>query len=288
MKTVAFGELIWDVYPDEAVIGGAPFNFCAHLAHLGDTAYLASATSDDELGRQALQHLRRHGVRSELMQVNNHPTGRCMVTLNRQKIPHFEVLTDTAYDNIAPTDALLDGLRSIQPDVFYFNTLIQRSACSRHTLERILDTVRFPQIFCDINLRQNCFDRDSLLRCLQSATILKVSQEEAHFLPECGVLEAGDAPEIFPAELSRRYPNIRLVVYTLGRHGSAVYDAGSGVLYRSDEPENVPVVSTVGAGDCYGAAFLHGYMAGQSIPDAIRTATERSNLVVSHKEAVPF
>ena len=54
MKTIAFGEIIWDVYPDEAIIGGAPFNFCAHLAHLGDTAYLASATGEDKLGKDAL------------------------------------------------------------------------------------------------------------------------------------------------------------------------------------------------------------------------------------------
>ena len=42
MKTIAFGEVIWDIYPDEALLGGAPLNFCAHLSRLGDTAYLIS------------------------------------------------------------------------------------------------------------------------------------------------------------------------------------------------------------------------------------------------------
>ena len=29
LKAIVYGELIWDVYPDKRVIGGAPFNFAA-------------------------------------------------------------------------------------------------------------------------------------------------------------------------------------------------------------------------------------------------------------------
>lgn len=288
MTTVAFGEIIWDVYPDESVIGGAPFNFCAHLAHLGDTVYLASATAADALGKQALEHIRRHGVRTELMQISSAPTGRCMVTLNEQKIPQYEVLTDTAYDNMTVTDAYLQTLQDLHADVFYFNTLIQRNPVSRAALCAILEACRFRHIFCDINLRENCFDKESLLRCLSTATILKVSQEEAHFLSDFDLLPAGDDPEFFTKTVAARFPNLTTVVYTLGKHGSAVYDATSNTLYRSGEPQNVPVVSTVGAGDCYGATFLHYYLSGSTIPEAIRLATERSNIVVAHKEAIPF
>lgn len=288
MKTIAFGEIIWDVYPDEAVIGGAPFNFAAHLAHLGDTAYLASAVAEDGLGKDALTHIRAHGVRADLMQVSTHPTGRCTVTLNADKIPQYDVATDVAYDNLTATDAYLHRIREIGADVFYFNTLIQRGPVSREALVRILQTCSFPDIFCDINLRKNCFDRDSLLRCLTSATMLKVSLEEAHFLPELGLLPAGLNEDALPEQLCRSYPNIRYAVFTLGADGSAVFDARAGKLYRSGKPEQVPVVSTVGAGDCYGATFLHSIMAGMTVPQAIRAATERSNIVVSHKEAIPF
>lgn len=38
-----------DVFPEEQVIGGAPFNFAAILAHLGNEAYLLSAVGRDEL-----------------------------------------------------------------------------------------------------------------------------------------------------------------------------------------------------------------------------------------------
>lgn len=288
MKTIAFGEIIWDVYPDEAVIGGAPFNFCAHLAHLGDTAYLASATGADKLGKEALAHMRVHGVRTDLMQTGTHPTGQCTVTLNADKIPQYEIVADSTYDNLTATEPYLQKIREIGADVFYFNTLIQRGPVSREALVRILQTCTFPDIFCDINLRKNCFDRDSLLRCLTNATMLKVSLEEAHFLPELGLLPAGGEADALPEQLCRTYPNIRYAIFTLGADGSAVYDAQAETLYRSGKPEQVPVVSTVGAGDCYGATFLHGIMAGMTVPQAIRAATERSNIVVSHKEAIPF
>ena len=53
MKYIVYGEVIWDIYPDGEVIGGAPFNFSAHLAHLGDEVYLISAVGKDELGDRA-------------------------------------------------------------------------------------------------------------------------------------------------------------------------------------------------------------------------------------------
>ena len=49
MKAIVFGEIIWDIYSEEKVIGGAPFNFSAHLSHLGCEAYLISAVGEDDL-----------------------------------------------------------------------------------------------------------------------------------------------------------------------------------------------------------------------------------------------
>ena len=32
MKLLSFGEVLWDVYPEDRFIGGAPLNFAAHCA----------------------------------------------------------------------------------------------------------------------------------------------------------------------------------------------------------------------------------------------------------------
>ena len=31
MNVLSFGEVLWDVYPDNKYIGGAPLNFAAHF-----------------------------------------------------------------------------------------------------------------------------------------------------------------------------------------------------------------------------------------------------------------
>ena len=36
---VSFGEVLWDKFGNTREIGGAPFNFCAHLAKLGINSY---------------------------------------------------------------------------------------------------------------------------------------------------------------------------------------------------------------------------------------------------------
>lgn len=288
MKLISVGEIIWDIYPDGAVIGGAPLNFCAHLSHLGDTAYLFSAVSGtDRYGKGAMEELARHGVRTDLIQKNDRPTGSCLVTLDGYGVPCYEIAADCAHDHLTADEPTLDRIRSLGADVFSFNTLIQRNPDSRTALCRILAACSFPEIFCDINLRKDCYDRAAVLRCLENATCLKLSDSEAETLRRMELLSAGTLDAV-PECLCRRYPNIRYAVLTLGADGSAVFDAAAGRLFRSGKPPRVQVVSTVGAGDCYGATFLHGIHAGLSVGDAIAAATERSNLVVSHKEAVPF
>ncbi len=284
MTVLTFGETIWDIYPDEKIIGGAPFNFAAHLAHLGNSSYLMSAVGNDELGENALFEAKKHGIKTDFILRNEYPTGSCMVTLDENAVPSYNVLTDTAYDNISADDGIIDRIKLLSPDVFYFNTLIQRNSVSAETLKIILRECKFNDIFCDINLRKACFDKASLLLCLENATMLKVSDEESKYLYELGLIDGNDIVH----DIAERYKNIRLVIYTLGKDGSVVLDTVSGKLYRSDVPKPERVVSTVGAGDCYGAAFLSEYVAKKSIDVAIALATERCNIVVANKAAVPF
>ena len=57
MNVLAFGEILWDVYPDRKCLGGAPLNFAAHLAKHGERAYMLSAVGKDALGAQALEQV---------------------------------------------------------------------------------------------------------------------------------------------------------------------------------------------------------------------------------------
>lgn len=284
MKILVFGETIWDVYPAKSTLGGAPLNFCANLALLGDEAYLVTGLGRDELGDAAAKSMREYGIRCDFVRESDRPTGQCIVTLGEGGVPSYRVLTDVAYDDIRLDSRDLARIAEERFGVFYFNTLAQRAPVSRASVHAILDAVAFPEIFCDVNIREGCWDRDSLALCMERATIVKISREEAHFFSDCGLTD-GALP--FEEAVHRAFPDIRLLVYTLGADGSAVYDYADGREYLSGKPEDVPVVSTVGAGDCFGASFLHRYMECADIDEAIRFATARSNVVVANTEAIP-
>ena len=284
MNCIVYGEVLWDVYPDKSVIGGAPFNFAAHLSLLGEKVYLITGVGRDKLGDETLAYIKKYGIDTSYVALTDKPTGECRVRLDESGVPSYHILTDAAYDNISLDEKSVSEIKKIGADVFYFNTLAQRSPVSRETLKKLLDKLDAKTVMCDLNIRQNCYDRSSIELCLSRADIVKISSEEAHFLSDTGALRESD--DIFEA-LHSQYPNISLVVYTMGKDGSEVYNFKNGRKYASGKPEDVPVVSTVGAGDCFGASFLKKYLDGCGIDEAIRFATERSNIVVSHKEAIP-
>ena len=279
MKIISFGEIIWDIYPDASHIGGAPLNFAAHAARQGAEAQLVSAVGDDALGAAAREALSHFGVDDSLVStVVGTPTGQCLVTLDEESKPHYDLLADAAYDAIS-----CDTMPAC--DAFVFGTLIQRSEHNRRTLQRLLEQSNFSEVFCDLNIRPPYYDRESVERCLRYATILKVSREE---LPAVMQLLYGETPPIEEAirRLCAEHPNIRLCLITLDCDGALVYDAAAGKTYRR-EAKPVEVVSTVGAGDSFGAAFLATYLRTKDIGAALQRAVEISAFVVAHKEAVP-
>ena len=284
MRAVVFGEIIWDVYPDRKSIGGAPLNFAAHLSNLGNDVWLASAVGRDDLGKEGLSIVAKFGIHNDLLKVSSFPTGVCNVTLGADGIPAYDVKAGVAYDNIQISDSDIQYIKALNADVFYFNTLIQRSNVSLDSLTKILNHCHFDDIFCDVNIRENSYSKSALLLCLSHATILKISEEEAHYLYDEGIVSA--EKDLF-SELASAFGNLRLIILTKGKNGSLVYDVRSGKAITFCDVPLVKVVSTVGAGDCYSAAFLHSIFCGNDIFQAMRFASERCSRVVSSKESVP-
>lgn len=285
MKIMAIGEIIFDIFNGEAEIGGAPLNFCAHCSMQGAESALISATGKDELASEAIKHLGNFGVSTAFVTENDYPTGKCIVTVNNG-IPSYDVLRPVAYDKIEITDDILGKIREYGADIFAFGTLIQRDEVSRKAVKKILSGCRFPQVFCDVNLRPDCYDRESCLLCLENADILKISEEEEPVLAHFGFYEKGDTEKDTVKNICTEFGNIKLVLFTKGEKGSLIYDAVNNEFY------NIPcaqasVVSTVGAGDSYSAAFLCEYFRSGDIFKSGMAGANLSAFVVSHREAVP-
>lgn len=283
MKILSFGEIIWDVYEDKSCIGGAPFNFAAHAAGFGADSYLVSAVGDDKLGADALNAAKNFGIKDDFIQIiSGKQTGTCLVSLNEQKMPAYNILTDVSYDYIS----FPESIRGKEFDVFCFGTLIQRSESNVKTITDLLKYVKIKEVLCDINIRPPFYSEKSIKLCFESASILKISREE---LPIVMNAVFGESVRDYAAAakiIASAYKNVKIVIITLDSDGSYVYDARSRTEYCR-ECEKVNVVSTVGAGDSYTAAFAVSLLEGDNIKTALEKATKLSAFVVEHAEAVP-
>ena len=286
-KILAVGEIIWDVYPDKSVIGGAPLNFVSHASLCGAGSALVSAVGDDSLGEKAIEILGSFGVGCQFVKTVQAPTGQCLVTLDERGVPNYNVLRGVAYDNIKLDGADIERINTEGYDAFYFGTLIQREPVSRDTVKRIVDKCRFEHIICDVNLRKDCFDAESVELCLKSASILKISDEEEPTLRSFGFYTPkDDTLGGIARAICERFPNVKVVIITRGAQGSYAFDARSGREY-SQAPIGDNVVSTVGAGDSFAAAWTVSFLNGDPIETCMQNAAKLSGFVVAHTEAVP-
>ena len=278
MKVLSFGEILWDIFPDEQKMGGAPLNFAAHLVKNGVDTAIYSSVGDDELGKSARENVSALGIDTSYVATVPNETGVCLVSFDGDT-PIYVIKADTALDNIAymPIDETFDG--------FYFGTLAQRSENTRETLTKLLENNEFGEIFFDINIRQKYYTKEIVDFSLKKATVFKVSREEIGVLKELGISKKQDFSELCK-DLCEKYDNLKLVIITLDKDGSLVYQKSSQKVYYSDKPKS-KVVSTVGAGDSFSACFFANYLRGETIKNCLEKATKVSDFVVTKIQAIP-
>ena len=279
MKTIAFGEIVWDVYPDNACLGGAPLNFAAHLARHGHEVYMLSAVGTDDYGEKALAQLKEWGVHTSCVaRLADKQTGQCLVSLNAAGVPAYDLLQNTAYDHI-PLAAIVEA------DVLYFGTLALRSESNRRTLQQLLQTACFKDVFVDVNIRAPFYSDETIRFAVEQATILKISDEELPTVAKALHMEAAD-PKCFMQNLVQAYSSVQCLILTRGAEGSYVWHRGEDTVC-SCASKTVEVVSTVGAGDSFSAAFLHMYSKKEPVCRCADYASTVAGFVVSRQEAVP-
>ena len=107
-------------------------------------------------------------------------------------------------------------------------------------------------LFYDVTLRPGFEDRTTVDELLCADAVVKCNEAELDWLSRELAL-SGD-----PAEaLLRRYPLTSICV-TLGADGCRIHANGHTVYERVP---TVPAIGTVGAGDAFSAALLHGFTA---------------------------
>ena len=283
MRALSFGEILWDIIEGKAHIGGAPFNLAAHLAKMGVDSFIISSVGRDTLGEDALQAAKDEGVKTSFIKVHSAlPTGTVTVTIGEGGHPTFVIHENTAWDAIVVDDAILSEVKKDAWDVFCFGTLAQRTEKNRETLAKILSCLNAKYPYYDVNLRQDFYEKDWIIRSLKASTIVKVNEEEARVLSQL-LYGRQLSPNDFASSAAQQY-NLAVVCITRGEKGCYIYSEG-----HFEEIGGVPVkvADTVGAGDAFSAGFLFARNQGRDAFASARFACRIGSYVASRPGAVP-
>lgn len=279
---VGLGELIWDMLPGGKQLGGAPTNFAYVSRLLGHPSIVASRVGNDDLGREAYERLRRMGISTDYLQLDeSHPTGSVGVEVDERGEALFAMNEDSAWDYLEWTEGWKE--LSARTDAVCFGTLGQREPQAREIIIRFLESARRETLrVFDVNLRHSFFTTEMLNRSLELATIVKLNNVEIHTVARMLRLEAFDE-ETLARQLLNNF-KVELVAITRGENGSLMVTKAEAVAHPGFR---VRVADTIGAGDAFTAALVHFYLRRASLKVISEAANRMGSWIATQAGATP-
>ena len=279
LKAVCFGEILYDVFPDEERIGGAPLNVASRLSNLGVQTSMISKIGDDSKGEKIITYLEINKVdTSNVNRDSRYPTGVVNVSLSRNGAASYEIAYPSAWDKIELQDRQVNAVESA--DIFIFGSLICRDEVSRNTLFKLLEKANYRVL--DFNLRPPHYTKGLLIDLLQNTDFIKFNDDELF-----EIAEMLDSP-YNSLEQNLHFIAARTAAKTIcitkGRHGAVLWRDNK-LFYNSGF--KVKVKDTVGAGDSFMAALLANLLQGERPQTALDYACAVGALVAGEKGANP-
>jgi fructokinase len=252
-RVLVVGEILWDRFPDAARLGGAPLNFAAQLQRLGHTPRLVSSVGVDAAGDEASRIIRGLGLDDRWLQSTmRFSTGSATVSAGPAGEPVFTIERPAAYDALELSDAEIEQISRWKPTWLYYGTLFSSCINGKRTLDRLLEQLPEATRFYDLNLRPGFDDPSLVADLLREAQVVKLNDDELTVVCR----RTGLPPDLqrFCREGRNRF-GWHAAAITRGARGCALL-AGDDFVEAPGVP--VTVVDTVGAGDAFAGAFLHG------------------------------
>jgi len=299
-----FGEALIDDFPDQKIVGGAPFNVARVSACFGGTPLMITRIGNDANAQLVKDEMQRFDLNQSGVQIDPvYPTG--LVQVHVEAASHrFEIMADQAYDHIdnelakTAADHYLNRPTVVnRPALMYFGTLAQRHSTSRDTLINLL-TTRPSTNYLDLNLRAGQYTENEIMTSLLHADILKANEDELQILvkkfnPSAGILnchlaspDAGNRYFEAMEHLLMRF-KLSAIIVTLGPHGY-LYANNQGLQLNGHQatPKQIEVVDTVGCGDAFSSIFLAGLINDWPLDETLQRAHEFAGAVCTIRGAV--
>lgn len=275
-SALCWGEVLWDLFPTGACLGGAPSNLAVHLAAIGVETALVTRIGADALGEQAIDELQGRGLKISGVQVDSElATGRVGIELEGGEARY--TLHSGAWQRIACDGESIRLLRKTR--AFCFGTLSQESEIGLQSWREALQHVPETAIrFCDPNLRGGRIDPNLVLEHMRAATVVKINEHEAAVFEK--TFGCSDAVTWLLGEMQ-----VALVAKTLGPAGAVLHSTTD----RAEHPGVAALAGgdNVGAGDAFGAILVAGVLAKASLARIAEAANRYGSFVASEGGATP-
>jgi fructokinase len=261
VRPIIFGEVLFDCFSDQKVLGGAPFNVAWNLQGMGAEPLFVSAVGNDDDGMHVRRSMEQWRMdTSGLQTLADRPTGFVEVTINQNE-PHYHIRENVAYDFIK---GLLSPKQFESAAIFYHGSLAYRSLDNQAAIADLQKRLLCPR-FLDINIRQPYFDHQWIDRLLTNLDHLKLNIGELRTLCSEIFFQADnklvDACRRGADLLRKRY-GIKQFWITLGKDGAVWIGADDSWCYEPAAAIGT-VIDTVGAGDAFAAVIIEGIVSGR-------------------------
>jgi fructokinase len=257
---ICFGEILWDVYPDNKIIGGAPLNVALRLHSYNVKVKIISCIGTDDSGKMVKEYLIKYGLSQELIQKHaTLRTGSVIITLDEVGSACYEINKPVAWDAIQLTPVLIQAVKNAP--FFLFGSLAVRGDYNRITLDRLLEVANM-KIF-DVNLRQPHYDISMVYELMQKADFVKLNDDELEEI--CSVLGCQEKDLKSQINWLMHTTNTNSICVTKGKDGAILYYKSN---FYDHEGYKIKVKDTVGAGDSFLATLINELLLEQKMPQA--------------------
>jgi len=285
MKVLGFGAILWDdigAAGTPANIGGSVFNVIAHLQKLGLEAYMLSAIGKDTLGKQTFKEIERLKVHREFISTVMLPTCVIPVSFSDRGSPSYTIPDNVSWDQICISDSNIQQMQLMNFNCIIYGTLEQRNSFSRNTLKKVLNKVSFRHRYVDLTLRGNFYDKTLLEDSMNSASIIKMNDEEALEVSRIFSFNEKRLEKLIPILWDKFEAEV--IIITQGRNGAL---AGDGKSVIHSETYKVPIKDRVGNGDAFGAGFLRQFLKGESLERSCDYGNRLASVIISKQSSIP-
>ena len=279
ISIVCFGEVLWDLYPDKKIIGGAPFNVFSRLHNLGNNVDFISSIGNDKLGNEILEHFNQNNYSNKFLNIDEkYETGSVIITLKNGE-PSYKILSNVAWDFI-PLKANYDEILS-DLDILVYGSLASRNIGSFKTLKELTKQSKFNIL--DLNIRESYYDFEKVSYLVNSADFLKVNLEELELINQLFKFNiSGTQNLIF--KILKQF-DLKYVCVTNGEIESMIYDGKNFEIAKSFKVDSI---DNVGAGDNFLAALIDELLIKKNnLKSSLRIASAYGAITTTKNGAVP-